>query len=57
MLESESFDEFYARLSNIFNTSINLGEKIEDSRVVKKILRPLSSRFIPKVTVLNSMGY
>ena len=36
MLDSESFDEFYARLSNIVNSSFNVGEKIPDNR---KILR------------------
>ena len=30
-----------------------MGEKIPDNRVVKKILRSLPDRFIPKVTMLN----
>ena len=53
MNEKETFDEFYARLSDIVNSSFNLGEKIPDDHVVKKILRSLPDRFIPKVTVLN----
>jgi len=56
MLESECFDNFYARLSDIVNTSFNVGEHIPDARLVKKILRSLPKRFIPKVTVLNSLG-
>jgi len=56
MLESESFDEFYARLQDIVKTSFNLGDKIPETRVVKNILRSLPSRFIPKVTVLKSLG-
>ena len=56
MHENECFDEFYARLSDIVNTSYNLGEHIPNARVVKKILRSLPKRFIPKVTVLNSLG-
>ena len=55
MDEKETFDKFYARLSDIVNSSFNLGEKIPDDRVVKKILRSLPDRFIPKVTVLNSL--
>jgi len=56
MLETECFDNFYARLSDIVNTSFNLSESIPDARVVKKILRSLPKRFIPKVTVLNTLG-
>ena len=55
MNEKETFDEFYARLSDIVNSYFNLGENIPDNRVVKKILRSLPDRFIPKVTVLNSL--
>ena len=36
MNEKETFDEFYARLSDTVNSSFNLGEKIPDNRVVKK---------------------
>ena len=50
------FDEFYARISDIVNSCLNLGDKIPEDRVVKKILRCLPKRFIPKVTVLNSLG-
>jgi len=56
MLETDCFDEFYESLSDIVNTSFNLLEPIPDARVVKKILRSLPKRFIPKVTVLNTLG-
>ena len=56
MLESETFDQFCDRLSNIVNSSFNLGEKIPDNRVIKKILRSMPSRFDAKVTILNSLG-
>lgn len=36
MLESECFDEFYTILSDIVNTSSDLGEVIDNTRVVKK---------------------
>ena len=49
MKDSETFDEFYAKLSDIINSSFNLGEKIPESKVVGKILRSLPDRFQPKV--------
>ena len=55
MNEKETFDEFYAKLFDIVNSSFNLEEKIPDNRVVKKVLRSLPDRFIPKVTMLNSL--
>ena len=56
MSESECFDDFYAHFSDIVNTIFNLGEVIDNTRVVKKILRSLPKCFIPKVTILNSLG-
>ena len=53
MKDSETFDEFYAKLSDIVNSSFNLGEKIPESKVVGKILRSLPNRFQPKVTAFE----
>ncbi|KAG2667762.1 hypothetical protein I3760_15G130800 [Carya illinoinensis] len=53
MLEEESFDDFYSKLNDIVNSRFNLGEKVEDSRVVRKILRSLPERFRPKVTAIE----
>ena len=53
MKNSETFDEFYAKLSDIVNSSFNLGEKIPESKVVGKILRSLHDRFQPKVTAIE----
>ncbi|GMP58453.1 hypothetical protein CsSME_00022110 [Camellia sinensis var. sinensis] len=53
MKDSETFDEFYAKLSDIVNSSFNLGEKILESKVVGKILRSLPDRFQPKVTAIE----
>jgi hypothetical protein len=39
MLEDETFDKFYSKLSVIRNSTINLGKKMDDAKVVKKILR------------------
>ena len=36
--EDESFDSFYGKLNEVVIGKFNLGEKIEDSKVVRKIL-------------------
>lgn len=53
MLEDESFNNFYVRLNGTVNFRFNLGEKMEDSRVVRKILRFLPERFRQKVTAIE----
>jgi hypothetical protein len=45
MLEDESFDEFYAKLNDIVNSRFNFEDKMEDTRIVRKILRSLPERF------------
>jgi hypothetical protein len=37
-LEDESFNDFYAKLNDIMNSRFNLGDKVEDERIVRKIL-------------------
>lgn len=50
MLEDGSFDEFYSNPNDIVNFKFNLGEKVEDLKVVRKILIFLPETFHPKVT-------
>ena len=38
MSEDESFDSFYGKLNEVVIGKFNLGEKIEDSKIVMKIL-------------------
>ena len=38
MSEDESFDSFYSKLNEVVIGKFNLGEKTEDSKVVRKIL-------------------
>ena len=38
MSEDESFDSFYSKLNEVVISKFNLGEKTEDSKVVRKIL-------------------
>ena len=48
--ENQTFSSFYSKLSDIVNSSFNLGEPIPNSKVVRKILRSLQERFKLKVT-------
>jgi hypothetical protein len=53
MLEDETFDEFYSKLSVIRSSIINLEKKMDDAKAVKKILRSLPKRFMPQVVVVQ----
>ena len=53
MSEDESFDEFYAKLNDIVNSSFNLGEVYDQPKIVRKILRSLTEDFRPKVTAIT----
>ncbi|CAL8082507.1 unnamed protein product [Prunus armeniaca] len=55
MDDNEMFYEFYAKLCVIVNACSNLGGKISEVRVVKKILRSLSQRFQPKVIAIEEI--
>ena len=45
MSDDESFDFFYGRLNEIVIAKLNLEEKTEDTKVVRKILRSLPESF------------
>ena len=53
MSEDESFDSFYNKLNEVVIGNFNLGEKIEDLKVVRKILRSLPKSFRAKVTAIE----
>ena len=53
MSEDESFDSFYRKLNEVVIGKFNLGEKTEDSKVVRKILRSLLESFHAKVTAIE----
>ena len=50
MGDNESFDSFYGKLNEIVIAKLNLGEKIEDAKKVRKILRSLPESFHVKVS-------
>ena len=53
MDEDESFDEFYAKLKDIVNSTSNLGEQILEPKIFRKILRPLLEKFHAKITAIE----
>ena len=53
MGKDESFDSFYSKLNEVVIGKFNLGEKMEDSKVVLKIIRSLSESFRAKVTAIE----
>ena len=48
MVNEETFNEFYAKLNDIVNSSFKLGEVYEQPKIVRKILRSLTEDFRPK---------
>jgi hypothetical protein len=52
-LEDETFNEFYDKINDIRNSMINLGKKVSDAKLTKKILRSLLERFMIKVTTIE----
>ena len=53
MSEDESFDSFYTKLNEVVIGKFNLGEKTDDSKIVRKILRSLPESFRAKVTAIE----
>ena len=53
MEEDESFNEFYANLKDIVNSTFNLGKIIPKPKIVRKVLRSLPKRFHAKITTIE----
>ena len=53
MSEDESSDSLYSKLNEVVIGKFNMGEKTEDSKIVRKILRSLSESFRAKVTAIK----
>ena len=53
MEEDESFDEFYAKLKDIVNSTFNLRETIPKPKIVRNVLKSLSKRFHAKITAIE----
>ena len=53
MSEDKSFDSFYCKLNEVVIGKFNLGEKMKDSKIVRKILRSLPESFRAMVTTIE----
>ena len=53
MSDDESFNSFYGKLNEVVIGKFNLGEKTEDSKIVRKILRSLPKSFRAKVIAIE----
>ena len=47
------FDEFYAKLKDIVNSTLNLRDHIPKPKIVRKVLRSLLERFHAKITAIE----
>ena len=54
MLEDETFNELLGKLSKIRNSMINLGKKVSDTKLIRKVIRSLPERFRMKTTTIES---
>jgi hypothetical protein len=53
MLEDETLNEFFGILSEISNSMINLGKKVFDTKLIRKVMRSLPKRFRMKTTAIK----
>ena len=53
MSKDESFDSFYRKLNEMVIGKFNLGEKTEDSKIVRKILRSLQTASVQRLQQLK----
>jgi RNA-binding protein YhbY len=53
MLEDETFNKFYTRISDLRNSMVSLGKNVSNVKLIKKILRSLPKRFKIKVTTIE----
>ncbi|XP_074377180.1 uncharacterized protein LOC141718699 [Apium graveolens] len=56
MKDSEQLDDFYMRLNGIVTNIQALGEKIEESYVVKKLLYVVPTRFLQITSTIEQIG-
>jgi RNA-binding protein YhbY len=53
MLEEETFEEFYTKISDLRNSMVSLGKSILDVKLIRKILKSLHERLRIKVTTIE----
>lgn len=55
MNEEESIATYLLRVDEVVNSIKGLGEEIEETIIVQKVLMSLSSRFNPKISAIEEM--
>jgi len=55
MLDDETFEEFYSKMSDLRNLMVSLGKTVSDVKLIRKILRSLPECFRIKVTTIEEM--
>jgi uncharacterized coiled-coil DUF342 family protein len=53
VLEDETFEEFYSKMSDLRNSMVSLGKSVSDVKLIRKILRSLPECFRIKVTTIE----
>jgi hypothetical protein len=54
--EDETISKYFLRVEELVNAMKGLGEKIEESILVQKILRSLLDKFNPKVSAIEELN-
>jgi hypothetical protein len=57
MKDDENIASYFLRVEETVNAIIGLGEEIEESVIVQKVLRSLPMRFNPKISSLEERSY
>jgi hypothetical protein len=55
MLDDETFEEFYSKMSDLRNLMVSLGKTVSDVKLIRKIRRSLPECFRIKVTTIEEM--
>jgi RNA-binding protein YhbY len=53
MMEDETFEEFYSKMSDLRNSMVSLGKTASNVKLIRKIRRFLHERFRIKVTTIE----
>nr|KAJ0210782.1 hypothetical protein LSAT_V11C400185190 [Lactuca sativa] len=56
MTETKSVDDFTTKVTNTVSTLCTLGDKVDESQVVKKLLRAVSYKFVQIASTLEQFG-
>ena len=55
MMEEDNVDAYLQRVEEVISTLRGLGETMEETMVVQKLLRSLLAKFNPKVSTVDNL--